>query len=293
MQYFYGEDLYEIQKAIENLVTQKQATVTWLAAIEVMKNRDWRDRLAAGPSLFEKKVTVLRDVSVLPSSIQTELSQFLKTNDLADLLIWDSVTPDKRTALFKTLKTNAREYKYPEDQVLIKQLQALATEQEGSIEPSAAKLLLERVGKNGWRLRSEMARLLLQSETITKDLIEQEIPPSPQAEIFRTIEAMAAGQGKLAVQQVLDLLQTGQSEFYILSMMAYQFKTLYLVKTGQSGAAKLHPYVVQKSEALTRRFSANQLLDILTRILAVDVAIKQGKMEPRTGLTMTVLGLVA
>ena len=84
-------------------------------------------------------------------------------------------------------------------------------------------------------------------------------------------------------------------------MLAYQFRTLLAVKDGILAkqrefeivrAAKLHPYVVQKSMPVARRWERNALLAALTRILATDFAIKQGKVEARTGLLLLVLGLV-
>ncbi|MEX2055227.1 MAG: hypothetical protein WD972_03515 [Candidatus Andersenbacteria bacterium] len=56
---------------------------------------------------------------------------------------------------------------------------------------------------------------------------------------------------------------------------------------------QLHPYVVQKNMPLARQFSFRELLDTLTKIMATDFAIKQGKVDPRTGLTMLTLSLMS
>ena len=84
-------------------------------------------------------------------------------------------------------------------------------------------------------------------------------------------------------------------------MLAWQFKVLVQVKQGMvaqlSPAAiarrtKLKPFVIEKSLPHVRLVSLPQLLDTLTKLLAADWAIKQGKVDARTALTMTVLGLL-
>lgn len=292
IQYFYGEDQYRIEHTIRQQAQAAGGVVRCLEAVDIFKQRDWQEQLTPGPSLFAKEILVLKNVTTLTPTAQKELAELIKNKSIADLIIWDELAPDKRSALFKSLKPLAQEYLYQDDRIVVADIQKFAQDQGGTVSPRAAQEIINRLGKNGWRWRSEVSRLLLVTTEITEDVVKSEIPAPLQTEIFHTIEAIARGEAKLALTKLLDTLDADDNVFYVLSMLAYQFKTLYYVKTGQGEAKKLHPYVIQKSQSLAARFTAQQLLDILTRILAVDVTIKQGKIDPRTGLTMVVLGLV-
>jgi DNA polymerase III subunit delta len=150
---------------------------------------------------------------------------------------------------------------------------------------------VDRVGFDKFRLVSELEKLLVVDDTVTAEHIERHIPAADaQAQVFALVDAIAAGKPSRSVQMMEALLQSGESEFYILSMVAWQFRVLHMIQTGQS--QKLNPYVVQKNQATARRFSSSDTLNILTKIAATDFAIKQGKVDARTGLVMLVTGLV-
>jgi len=91
------------------------------------------------------------------------------------------------------------------------------------------------------------------------------------------------------------------SEFYIMSMLAYQFRVLLIIRAGLDAGlnqqviareGKLHPFVVQKNSQVAGQASLDFWRDALTKIMATDVAIKQGRIDARTGLLMLVNGFL-
>jgi DNA polymerase III delta subunit len=128
------------------------------------------------------------------------------------------------------------------------------------------------------------------------------VPPAPEAEIFSTLQALVGGRRRQALKSIEVLLREGHSEFYILAMLLYQFRTLLIVRAGLDSGQRVHDIVregklkqfaVEKNLPYARRFSRSFLMAILTKVLATEFAIKQGKVDPTTGLMMLVLGLVA
>jgi DNA polymerase III delta subunit len=97
------------------------------------------------------------------------------------------------------------------------------------------------------------------------------------------------------------LMARGESEFYVLSMLAYQFRALHAIRRGQeqgwgeekiARAGGLKPYAVRKNFSHARQAPAAYWREMLARILATDFAIRRGRVDARTALLMLVLTLV-
>jgi DNA polymerase-3 subunit delta len=177
-----------------------------------------------------------------------------------------------------------------------------AERREARLGREASEVLVERVGLNKWNLESELEKLLLVKKEVTEDDVREVIPASLQAEIFSVLGALAQGKRAEAIEGVSKLLEEGNSEFYVLSMMAYQFKVLFMVRAGIDRGKRqfevvketgIKQYAVQKSWEVAKRKPAAFWRAALTRVLATDFAIKQGRVDAKTGVLMLVVGLVA
>lgn len=300
MKYFYGEDIYAAGEAVTAYAVELKATVRWVDG-EDLKQRpfsEWLDR--GGSSLFGKEVIILRDPAALPKAAQEQVVAAIKEG--REFVAWDRVTPDKRSALFKALKKHSQEFPQPDSNTLARWIVTQAQQRGGSIEQSAAAELVRRAGPDKWRLISELEKILLTHETISRQHVEEAAPPAAlEGEIFALLDALSVGNLPRATTLMEALLEEGESEFYIISMLAYQLRTLLAIRTAQdqgtpvSAIAKqtgLHPYVVEKNTPAVRRLSAADMLAALTKIMATDFAIKQGKLDQRTGLIMLITSLL-
>lgn len=303
VRYFFGDDTYQAREAIEDVVKRRAGRLIWLDR-EDIERQPLRERLEQGSGgLFGKEVLVARDVSLWPKAMQQEVVEATKMETGADLIVWDRVQSDRRSALFRALKKKqAQEFSYPDVVWLVRWLVAEAGRRGGAIDTPAARLLIERIGFDRWRLGSELEKLMLRgSGEVGQRAVEEAVEVAGgQQGIFIMLDALIGGKQKQAIRVMEELLEAGESELYVLSMLAYQYRSLLLIATclrrgltPEEIAAKtgLHPYVVRKHQSVARQVASEQLLDALTKILAADVAIKQGRVDSRTGLTMLVLGL--
>ena len=120
------------------------------------------------------------------------------------------------------------------------------------------------------------------------------VKPNIENDIFKTIDALASKNKKLALSLLHKHLDNGDFPLYLLSMIAYQFRNLLTIKELQSTQSYatiakksgLHPFVVQKSYYLCNQFSVEQLKKIYQRIFQVDLDIKTGKIEAETALDL-------
>lgn len=280
--YFAGEDTYAARQAIETLAKEKKARIEWREAEELRQLPVW-EWMGQGASLFGVTLTVLKDVQRLPASLQEQL-----VTVLTDGVAWERKSPDRRSRIWKQWGKQAQLFTYLPAEELTTWLVAAAKKKGSALDPAVAHALIEHYGFDRWRLLSELEKLTVQKDTIQLSDLEEWIGQA-ETSIFSALEALALGQAGSALAQFERLWEAGESELYVLTMLAYQFRVLAAIKTGDT--ADFKPFVIQKNAVRARRWSRDAVVTGLTKILATDFAIKQGKMDPRTGVTMLVLSL--
>ncbi len=285
--YFYGEDTYQARQAIGELAAKKKAAICWLDK-ESFQAKGVADWLGQQTGLFGATLPVVREVSRLAASTQTEIADYLEQHGKLDVVLWDRAKTRRLPPLPKGI--TKQQFASPSSTQLSTWLVDAVRERGGTINSAAANSLIQRVGTNRYALLGIIEKMLLTTQAITTSEVDVEADSVQAAEIFTTLTAILNHRPKEAIASVTTLLNQGHSELYVLSMLAWQFKILVQVKQGAT--SKLKPFVVKKSLPYVQAVSADQLLDTLTKLLATDWAIKQGKIEARTALMMTVLGLV-
>jgi DNA polymerase III delta subunit len=320
--YFYGQDTYAARGAISALADENGARLHWLEAPDLAE-RGAAGLVASGSmGLFGRELFVARDVSGWSKGLQDDLlASLARAGRSIDCVVWDRGVTDRRSALYRQLARpaakpgerastagpdglrlagQAREFSLPSPTEAAQWIADEAVRRGGKIDRSAARLLVDLAGVDRWQLTAELDKLLLSDEAITVAAVRREVPPSGSAEIFSTLDALSRGRRQQAVSSVMTLLQNGESEFYILSMLAYQFRTLHAIRRGlEQGhgqgeiarAAGLAPYAVQKNYPHAQRFSLAVLREALARILATDFAIRRGVVDQRTAVLLLVLSL--
>ena len=300
MHYFVGVDTYSAREALDQLSGSLNSQLRFIDA------RDLRDvslssKLEGSKGLFSNSLFVLREAGTWPVEVPGQIVEAVSSS--VSFVVWDTTFPDKRTSYFKAMKKYMKEFSEPSHSALVQWVVAYVGQREARIEPGACDVLISRLSGDKWRIASEIDRLLLTADVLTRDFVmERVVDESQSDDVFALLDALSAQRGGDVVRQFERLLESGESEFRVLSMLAYQFRVLFLLRLGMdSGMSldavakeyKLHPFVVKKNSATARRFSLSQLLDIQTRILATRSSIKQGVVDARTGVSVLLLGQVS
>ena len=217
--------------------------------------------------------------------------------------------PDARTKLFKALQKHAKSQEFDRLQpAMLKKwvVQEFERSTNGrpkvKINPDALELMIRLVGSDLWEMANEINKLSnykaegrSSAGIIKKEDVELLIRPSIENDIFRTIEAMASKDKRLALSLLHKHIENGDNALYLLSMIVYQFRNLLIIKELQdkrepyaliSKKSGLHPFVVQKSYYLCNQFSIEKLKKIYQKIFQVDSDIKTGKIEAETALDL-------
>jgi DNA polymerase-3 subunit delta len=119
--------------------------------------------------------------------------------------------------------------------------------------------------------------------------------------MFETIEALCGGNKKLALKLLHEQIAKGEDVFYILSMYTYQIRTI--LKVGDfywqgmmsapeiAKAAKVHPYVVQKTLSQVRSLGEEKSKQMLRDLAEIDLAAKTGKVDPVLALDKFIVSI--
>jgi len=167
------------------------------------------------------------------------------------------------------------------------------------IEASALDFLLDSTGNDLWRISAEIKKLVAykgKNKIITREDIELLVKPRAEAAIFKTIDAIASKNKKIALSMVYKHLEKGDSPLYLLAMINYQFRNLLLVKDfGKRPISEvvaalkpMHPFVVKKSLWLAEKFTLEQLQNIYFKLFQIDLAVKTGKIKPELALELLI-----
>jgi len=303
--FIYGQDSYRSKRKLEEIIEgYKKIHKSGLNLIYIdAKEKDFKDFYSNFKitSMFaEKKLIILKNVFGSSKFCEEFLENMKAIEELKDIVvIYEDNKADERTKFFKELKKHAKcqEFELLQGRALQGWVEKEFESRKSRIEPLAENLLLNFVGSDLWRLSNEIGKLsgYRMGGTIKKEDVELLVKPNTENDIFKTIDALASKDKKLALSLLHKHIDDGEVPLYLLSMIAYQFRTLLIVKELQekrepyaviAKKSGLHPFVAQKSYYLGSQFSMEKLKKIYQKIFQADSDIKTGKIEAELALDL-------
>lgn len=312
---FYGENTYLINKKLHEWVLKFKKTqfgdlnISYLEG-ESFTFEDYQKAIFTLPFLGTKRLIIIKNF--LQNGKDELLRKcvadiFKKIPETSIVLFVEQGLPDMRTSLFKAL--NKPKFSFRLDagapEKLGSWIENKAREEGGNISPEARAKLQIFIGSDLWRMENEIKKLVLfvksQNRTvILPDDVEKMVKAENGLTIFQLIDAIAQGDLKKSLLTLHNLTEAGEEEFYIFSMIVYQFRNLFFVHelnssglTGQGIAkeAKLHPFVVTKNMSLLRYYNRDKLKKIHSKLLNIDRQIKTGVLNPNLALPLLTIDI--
>jgi len=241
-----------------------------------------QESLQSLPFLATRKLVVLQDPSsnkAFAEAIDSLLAGLPETTDV--ILVEPKL--DKRLSYYKTLKkqTDFREFPDLDAGGLASWAVSYAKEQGGTLAPSDARSLIERVGLSQLRLEHELDKLLAYNPAITRETIEALTEATPQSTVFALLDAAFNGDKMRTLQLYAEQRALKVEPQAIIAMLAWQLHVLALVKTAGNRStddiariAKINPFVVRKSQPLAKRLSLEALKSHIADLLNLDKQLK-------------------
>lgn len=259
-----------------------------------------RESIQSMPFLSPRKMVVLREPSKQKAFAEAISDVIGDISETTDLIIYEPKL-DKRASYYKTLKkqTDFRELGELDANALGKWLVEYAKEQGGALSASDARLLINRLGLNQQLLRSELDKLLAYDEVVSRQTIEMLTEPLPQSTVFELLDAAFAGNGTRAFELYREQRALKVEPQAIIAMLAWQLHILAVVKAAGAKPvdsiakeAKLNPFVVRKSQSITRRLSLEQIKRLIADLLELDIRLKSTAIDADEALQLYLLQLV-
>lgn len=306
--FLYGTETFRLRRKLKEIIAQYRAVhqsgLDFFSFKEFNFER-FRNAIETASMFREKKLVVLENAF---DQLSGELAiDYLKKQkikereDVALVLAEESEKLKKQNALFKFLTSKpslSQEFSLLTGVKLLAWAKKEIKEKGGQIEEAALRRLISLTGNDIWRLDSELAKLLAYRGGQPARISDVDLLVRGQLDlqIFKTIDALADGDKKLATRLIQEHLRQGENELYLLSMIAYQFRNLLKIKDlldkGGSPAVLagvgLHPFVLRKTIGQAKRFSQDRLKAIFRHLLETEIKIKNGFCEPRLGIEMLV-----
>ncbi len=283
----------QIRKSGLNLISLDAGAVDFL---------DFYQAIKVSSMFSETKLVILKKVFSNKQFQEDFLEELKSLQALKDVIvIYENDAPDQRLKLFKTLlkECKCQEFALLDSKNVKVWLQKELEKLKAKINNDALDLLVNYAGNDLWRLSGEVGKLVnfKHGGVIQKADVELLVKPNIAVDIFKTIDALAEKNKKLALQLLHKHLDGDESPLYLLSMIAYQFKNLLMVKElSEKGLmyasivkkSGLHPFVVKKSYFLCRQFTFEELKNIYRQIFKIDSDIKIGRVDAQTALDLLV-----
>lgn len=301
--FLYGEDTFRSKKKLEEIIEgYKKVHKSGLNLIYFnAKSNDFKefsDSFRTTSMFAEKKLVILKNVFDSAKFQEELLDEVKRINELKDIVVvYESGAADQRTKIFKSLQKTAKcqEFKFLSPSMLKKWVAEEFLKNGAKIDFNAENLLLGFVGNNLWRMQNEIKKLsdYKRGGVVAMQDVEELVRPNIENDIFKTIDALASKNKKQALAFLHKHIDAGDNPLYLLSMVAYQFRNLLIIKEimekgGSVEGCGLHPFVIKKSSYLCRQFSFDELKKIYLKIFQADSDIKTGKIDPELALDMLV-----
>jgi DNA polymerase-3 subunit delta len=171
-----------------------------------------------------------------------------------------------------------------------------------AIEGQAVQMLANFVGADLRRLGNELQKLSAYAagRRITAADVQAMVSDASEALIWDLTDALSQRDGRKAMRSLYELRRGDANPFYLLTMMARQYRILIKVKdaVGAGGGNEFDiakqvgesPYPVKKAMQQARAYRMKELEAIMDRLLHADFAMKTGA-NPETEIDVLVAEL--
>ncbi len=198
-------------------------------------------------------------------------------------------------------KANVEEFPLLKGTKLQQWIHSRVAQLGGSISPRAVKLLTELCGENLRILANELEKLHLyaRGQVIEEKDVRQITSYAREASVFTMVDAIVEQRAHAAIKLLHQLLAEGVAPSYLLFMVTRQLRLMVQAKTLEAqrlppGEAQaqlgLSPnYPVDKLLRQTARYPMPRLVEVYSKLLETDLAIKTGKWQDELALDLLIV----
>lgn len=299
----YGTNDFAIQKEIEKIT--KDFDKMNISKHDLTED-DIKDVISDAEtfSMFaDNKVVIAENATIFTSSGSGDLEileNYLAHINPNTILIFtiNEEKIDERKKITKKIKKDYKLISFNQNETPNSLVRNLLNDY--NITSSNINLLIDRVGTNPLILENEVNKIKLYKDdkTVTKEDILNLTTKRPEIDIFKLIDDIVMKNKDEALEIYNEMLKVNEEPLKIVILLASQFRLMYqakeLAKKGYSEkniseVLKVHPYRVKLALQKGKKYKAETLLNYLSVLADIDIAIKTGKTDKNLALELFLL----
>ena len=236
---------------------------------------------------------------------QDRLKSVLGKVPAGSLLVFSEKRVDKRSVLYKAVQKAgmAVELSQLSEADGVRFLARIAAGWKKRLDEPTARFFLKRVGGDMMYQELELekaASLSGERPVITREDIMAVCTPQTEDTVFRMTDALGERNPRLAMRVYESLIDANEAPQRIFFMLAQQFRRLYRTKLAKQAGmddagiaefAGISPKAVWIYDKQQRRFSADQLADMLRLLVDLDEKTKTGLLETDDAILKVINGV--
>jgi DNA polymerase-3 subunit delta len=306
--FFHGEEPYLISQAVNYLKTCSlhggaadfNFNSYYSADVDISQVRDEVETL---PMMAPRRVILLKEVQDLTDKEWAQLEPLFETPVDSSCFILVGGKIDKRKKFYKHLYEQSVhvEFKKPFENQIPGWIRHICKAHELSISDEGIQLLHRLVGNQLTEIESEVVKLkdyLGERTDVQLEDVAQCVSKKREENVFDLTEKIAEGDRVQALVQLVQLLDQGQNEIGIVSLVARHMRILLLVKQGidqnlggqkLAGYAQVPSYYLDDYVRQAKRWSVKKIENCLLILSETDRALKSSPLSSHIWLENMIL----
>ncbi|MDI6592096.1 MAG: DNA polymerase III subunit delta [Patescibacteria group bacterium] len=291
--FLYGPDTYRSrQKLNEIIIYYKKIHQSGLNLkifdLKEKNFQEFKDEIQSVSMFAEKKLIIVKNTFLNKNFKENFLKDSKKFTQSKDIILFYEEGEVLKDEFFNFLKKygKSQEFKLLEGEKLKNWIKKEFEGYQVKTEPGVVERLINFVGNDLWQLNNEIKKLISYKKNKKIEIkdVDLLVRPKIETDIFQTIDWLALKNKKKALESLHRHLEKGESPFYLLSMINFQFRNLLMAKSGNLRG--MHSFLAKKTLWQSKKFTLQELKKIYQKIFEVDLSIKTGKIDPETALDL-------
>lgn len=303
----YGEEPYLIQQSLERFkyAVLNEGAIDFNFDLFYAADADVttvKDAVETLPMMAQRRLVILKEAQELSDREWSELESVFSSPVETTVFVISASRLDKRKKSVKMLLEagDAVEFKKPYENQIPQWVKYIAQSLSLKISDDAIHLLHKLVGNHLVEIEGELKKLgeFASDRRIEVQDVAQVVSRSREENVFDFTRAIGENDRVKALEHLVHLMDQGQSEVGIVSLLARHVRILLLVnkgvEAGLSGAKLAHyaqvpPYFLESYLEQGRAWNARKLEQTLVVLSETDRALKSSPLSSHIWLENMVL----
>ena len=258
------------------------------------------------PFFSDRRVVLVEESGFFKNKTE-ELAEYLESLPEYLVLVFSEEEVDKRTRTFKAMQKHGHitEFAQQNEDTLIRWILTRMKREGKKIRTEDMQHFLSAVGTDMANIDNELEKLLsycADRDVISSADIDAVCAPQITNQIFDMVRAIADHRQKDALDMYYDLIALKEKPMRILYQISRQFQQLLQIgslsregfpQAEIAAKAGVKPFVVRRSMGLLRRYTEQDLWEILRFLTQSEEEVKTGRLDEQLSVELAIVKLSA